>query len=149
MAFTQPHLQRIPARTPHRARRSRSVVIRWSWAIEVIRGIPRSALWIVPYGAHGPIFGPNPAPFVSAALARLSANRQAELRPLRVLRRLKFIRLLSRPAHSTPDPEKTFHGSIRQCEGCHEHMRSLSSLDEFRGDPVVCPGLLGGHDPLQ
>src|SRR5262249_24509056 len=27
-------------------------------SVELFRGIPQSALWVVPYGAHGPIFGP-------------------------------------------------------------------------------------------
>ena len=37
-------------------------------ALEMYRGIPRSALWVVPNGGHGPIFGPLAAPFRIAAL---------------------------------------------------------------------------------
>jgi pimeloyl-ACP methyl ester carboxylesterase len=43
-------------------------------AIELFRGIPRSALWIIPYGAHGPIFGTLAPAFVSNALAHLSSQ---------------------------------------------------------------------------
>ena len=37
-------------------------------------GIPQSALWIVPYGAHGPIFGTMALPFAASALAHLSGE---------------------------------------------------------------------------
>ena len=36
-------------------------------AVELFRGIPNSALWVVPNGGHGPIFGAQAAPFVAAA----------------------------------------------------------------------------------
>ena len=33
-------------------------------AVELLRGIPNAALWVVPKGGHGPIFGDQAAPFV-------------------------------------------------------------------------------------
>jgi pimeloyl-ACP methyl ester carboxylesterase len=38
------------------------------------RAIPSSALWVVPNGGHGPIFGAQAAPFARAAIAHLAAN---------------------------------------------------------------------------
>ncbi len=43
-------------------------------AVELYRGIAGPALWIVPGGGHGPIFGPLAARFRAAALDFLSAN---------------------------------------------------------------------------
>jgi pimeloyl-ACP methyl ester carboxylesterase len=40
-------------------------------ALEMYRAIPSSALWIVPNGGHGPIFGAMAGPFVETALAHL------------------------------------------------------------------------------
>jgi pimeloyl-ACP methyl ester carboxylesterase len=40
-------------------------------AVELFRGIPQSALWIVPNGGHGPIFGDRADLFRSEALAFL------------------------------------------------------------------------------
>jgi pimeloyl-ACP methyl ester carboxylesterase len=42
-------------------------------AMELVRGIPDATLWMVPDGAHGPIFGTMAAPFASRALAHLSS----------------------------------------------------------------------------
>lgn len=44
-------------------------------AVEMYRAIPRSALWIVPNGGHGPIFFDAAAHFAQTALAffRISA----------------------------------------------------------------------------
>jgi hypothetical protein len=42
-------------------------------AIELYRGIAGSALWVVPNGGHGPIFGERAALFRSEALTFLSA----------------------------------------------------------------------------
>jgi pimeloyl-ACP methyl ester carboxylesterase len=36
-------------------------------AVELLRSIPNAALWVVPNGGHGPIFGDQAAPFVDAA----------------------------------------------------------------------------------
>jgi len=37
-------------------------------ALEMYRAIPRSYLWVVPNGGHGPIFGDTARPFVETAL---------------------------------------------------------------------------------
>ena len=42
-------------------------------AVELFRGIPNAALWVVPNGGHGPIFGEQAAPFVRTATAFLAA----------------------------------------------------------------------------
>ena len=41
-------------------------------AVELLRGIPNSSLWVVPNGGHGPIFGEQAAPFVKTATAFLA-----------------------------------------------------------------------------
>lgn len=46
-------------------------------AVEVYRGIPDSALWVVPHGGHGPIFGEEAAPFAAAALSFLRHGNTA------------------------------------------------------------------------
>ena len=48
-------------------------------AVEMYRAIPRSALWIVPNGGHGPVFFDAAAQFAQTALAffRTSADRQS------------------------------------------------------------------------
>ena len=77
MAFTQPQLQRIQARTLH----LHAIAIRClsgGAGHRTVSRHPAAGVGLVLYGAHGPIFGPNAAPVVSAALAHLSANRQAE-----------------------------------------------------------------------
>jgi pimeloyl-ACP methyl ester carboxylesterase len=43
-------------------------------AVELLRGIPTSSLWVVPDGGHGPIFGEQAAPFVKTATAFLRAS---------------------------------------------------------------------------
>jgi len=40
-------------------------------ALEVYRAIPGAALWVVPNGGHGPIFGAEAGPFVATATAFL------------------------------------------------------------------------------
>lgn len=40
-------------------------------AVELLRSIPNSSLWVVPNGGHGPIFGEQAAPFVRTATAFL------------------------------------------------------------------------------
>ena len=40
-------------------------------AVELLRGIPNAALWVVPNGGHGPVFGAQAAPFAGAAAAFL------------------------------------------------------------------------------
>ncbi|HYE84825.1 MAG TPA: alpha/beta fold hydrolase [Vicinamibacterales bacterium] len=41
-------------------------------AVELLRSIPNAALWVVPNGGHGPIFGEQAAPFVQTAAAFLT-----------------------------------------------------------------------------
>lgn len=41
-------------------------------ALELYRAIPSAALWVVPNGGHGPIFGDQAAPFVATAAAFLN-----------------------------------------------------------------------------
>lgn len=43
-------------------------------AVELLRGIPNAALWVVPNGGHGPIFGEQAAPFARTAAAFLTAD---------------------------------------------------------------------------
>jgi pimeloyl-ACP methyl ester carboxylesterase len=43
-------------------------------AVELYRSIANSSLWVVPGGGHGPIFGEQAAPFVTAAAAFLAGN---------------------------------------------------------------------------
>lgn len=71
MAFTPPQLGTITARTLI-VHGDRDPLYPVELAIEMFRGIPKSALWIVAYGAHGPIFGANAGQFVSTALAHLA-----------------------------------------------------------------------------
>ena len=46
-------------------------------AVELLRSIPDAALWVVPNGGHGPIFGDQAAPFVRTATAFLTSASQA------------------------------------------------------------------------
>jgi pimeloyl-ACP methyl ester carboxylesterase len=79
MAFTRATLQSVTARTLI-VHGDRDQLYPVELAIELFRGIPQSALWVVPYGGHGPIFGANSAPFVAIALAHLSARTEPEPR---------------------------------------------------------------------
>ena len=71
MAFTPPQLGTVTARTLI-VHGDRDPYYPIEMAIELFRGIPQSALWIVPYGTHGPIFGMMASPFAATALAHLS-----------------------------------------------------------------------------
>ena len=51
-------------------------------AVEMFRAVPRSYLWIVPNGGHGPIFGEKAVLFVETALAFLRGKWGAEPAPL-------------------------------------------------------------------
>ena len=42
-------------------------------AVDLLRGIPNSSLWVIPNGGHGPIFGDQAAPFAAAARAFLAS----------------------------------------------------------------------------
>jgi len=73
MAFTPPLLATIAARTLV-VHGDRDPLYPVEMAFELHRSIPASALWVVPYGGHGPIFGPNAAHFAEIALAHLAGR---------------------------------------------------------------------------
>ena len=73
MAFTPPLLATITARTLI-VHGDRDPLYPVELALEMYRAIPASALWVVPNGGHGPIFGPLAAPFVETALAHLKES---------------------------------------------------------------------------
>jgi pimeloyl-ACP methyl ester carboxylesterase len=70
MAFTPPLLATITARTLI-VHGDRDPLYPVELAMEMYRAIPQSALWVVPNGGHGPIFGTFAAPFVATATAFL------------------------------------------------------------------------------
>src|SRR5262245_42645275 len=70
MAFTSESLGTITARTLI-VHGDRDPLYPVELAVELYRGIQRSALWIVPNGGHGPIFGDKSEVFQSQALAHL------------------------------------------------------------------------------
>ena len=72
MAFTQAALGSITARTLI-VHGDRDPYYPVELAVELLRGIPESALWVVPYGGHGPIFPPAASRFVTVALEHLNA----------------------------------------------------------------------------
>jgi pimeloyl-ACP methyl ester carboxylesterase len=67
MAFTPPLLATITARTLI-VHGDRDPLYPVELALEMYRSIPASALWVVPDGGHGPIFGELAAPFAKTAL---------------------------------------------------------------------------------
>jgi pimeloyl-ACP methyl ester carboxylesterase len=73
MAFTAASLGTITARTLI-VHGDRDPLYPVELAIELYRGIAGSALWVVPNGGHGPIFGARAAPFRAEALSFLSAS---------------------------------------------------------------------------
>jgi pimeloyl-ACP methyl ester carboxylesterase len=73
MAFTPPLLATIAARTLI-VHGDRDPLYPVELALEMYRAIPSSALWVVPNGGHGPIFGANAGPFVETALAHLTRD---------------------------------------------------------------------------
>jgi len=70
MNFTATTLSRITARTLI-VHGDRDPLYPVELAVELLRGIPNAALWVVPNGGHGPIFGEQAAPFVATATAFL------------------------------------------------------------------------------
>ncbi len=70
MNFTAATLSRITARTLI-VHGDRDPLYPVELAVELLRGIPNAALWVVPNGGHGPIFGEQAAPFVATATAFL------------------------------------------------------------------------------
>lgn len=73
MNFTPPYLATITARTLI-VHGDRDPLYPVSVAVELHAAIPRSHLWIVPNGGHGPIFGDVSAQFVATALAFLGGE---------------------------------------------------------------------------
>ena len=71
VAFTPPLLATITARTLI-VHGDRDPLYPVELAMELYRSIPSSALWVVPNGGHGPIFGAMAAAFVETALAHLT-----------------------------------------------------------------------------
>ena len=70
MNFTAASLSSITARTLI-VHGDRDPLYPVELAVELLRGIPNAALWVVPNGGHGPIFGEQAAPFVRTATAFL------------------------------------------------------------------------------
>jgi pimeloyl-ACP methyl ester carboxylesterase len=70
MSFTPPHLATIQARTLI-VHGDRDPLYPVHLALEMYAAIPRSYLWVVPNGGHGPIFGDLAGRFVETALAFL------------------------------------------------------------------------------
>jgi pimeloyl-ACP methyl ester carboxylesterase len=73
MSFTAPRLGRIQARTLI-VHGDRDPLYPVTLAAEMHAAIPRSRLWIVPNGGHGPIFGEMARPFARTALAFLDGE---------------------------------------------------------------------------
>lgn len=71
MAFTAETLATIRARTLI-VHGDRDPLYPIELAVELYRGIPDAALWVVPSGGHGPIFGPLAEPFVRQVTQFLS-----------------------------------------------------------------------------
>ncbi|MGE3508791.1 MAG: alpha/beta fold hydrolase [Vicinamibacterales bacterium] len=70
MAFTPPLLATIAARTLI-VHGDRDPLYPVELALELYRSIPDAALWVVPHGGHGPIFGALAPEFARVALAHL------------------------------------------------------------------------------
>jgi pimeloyl-ACP methyl ester carboxylesterase len=77
MNFTPPYLSTITARTLI-VHGDRDPLYPVSMAMELFAGIPRSYLWIIPNGGHGPIFGDMADRFVTTALAFLRGEWATE-----------------------------------------------------------------------
>jgi pimeloyl-ACP methyl ester carboxylesterase len=70
MNFTPPYLSTITARTLI-VHGDRDPLYPVELALEMYAAIPRSYLWVIPNGGHGPIFGGMSARFVKTSLAFL------------------------------------------------------------------------------
>jgi pimeloyl-ACP methyl ester carboxylesterase len=75
MSFTPPQLATIKARTLI-VHGDHDPFYPVSLAVELFNSIPRSYLWVVPNGGHGPIFGERSAGFVDTSLAFLRGEWQ-------------------------------------------------------------------------
>ena len=67
MNFTAPYLSRIQARTLI-VHGDRDPLYPVKVAFEMYEAIPNSALWVIPNGGHGPIFGAMAPRFVETAI---------------------------------------------------------------------------------
>jgi len=72
MRFSSASLSKVTARTLL-VHGDRDPLYPVELAVELLRGIPNSSLWVVPNGGHGPIFGEQAAAFVTTAAAFLTA----------------------------------------------------------------------------
>ena len=72
MTFTPPHLSTIQARTLI-VQGDRDPLYPVELSVEMARAIPRSSLWIVPDGGHGPVLGKRWPEFLKTAAAFLRA----------------------------------------------------------------------------
>jgi pimeloyl-ACP methyl ester carboxylesterase len=79
MAFTREQLQRITAQTLI-VHGDRDPYYPVEMALELFRAIPESALWVVPYGGHGPVFEPLARAFVHEAVAHLGGSKTLDAR---------------------------------------------------------------------
>jgi pimeloyl-ACP methyl ester carboxylesterase len=70
MNFTPPSLARIKASTLI-VYGDRDFLYPVEMAVEMYRAIPKSALWVVPNGGHGPVFMDAAQQFAQTALAFL------------------------------------------------------------------------------
>jgi pimeloyl-ACP methyl ester carboxylesterase len=77
MSFTPPRLATIRARTLI-VHGDRDLLYPVALAAEMHAAIPRSHLWVIPNGGHGPIFGEMARPFARAALAFLNGEWERE-----------------------------------------------------------------------
>jgi pimeloyl-ACP methyl ester carboxylesterase len=75
VSFTPPHLATITAETLI-VFGDRDPLYPVSLAMELYEAIPRSHLWVVPNGGHGPVFGRQAAPFAEATLSFLKGEWQ-------------------------------------------------------------------------
>ena len=76
MSFSADRLARIRADTLIVAG-DRDPLYPLELALELYRGIPRAALWVVPEGGHSPVFGSFRAPFEQLALDFLGRSQPA------------------------------------------------------------------------
>jgi pimeloyl-ACP methyl ester carboxylesterase len=73
VSFTQPHLATIAAETLI-VFGDRDPLYPVSLAFDLYRAIPKSYLWVVPNGGHGPVFGESAAQFSSTVLRFLGGS---------------------------------------------------------------------------
>ena len=77
MNFTPPYLSTITARTLI-VHGDRDPLYPVRLAAEMYDAIPRSYLWVIPNGGHGPVFGGMAGQFVETALAFLRGEWESE-----------------------------------------------------------------------